>query len=61
MTENNARPRLTLLTEEQKHQVHQNALRLLSATGVRVDSPAVSALLASRLGQGRIDGNIIRH
>jgi hypothetical protein len=28
---------------------------------VRVDSPAVSALLASRLGQGRIDGNIIRH
>lgn len=36
MTENNARPRLTLLTEEQKHQVHQNALHLLSATGVCV-------------------------
>jgi trimethylamine---corrinoid protein Co-methyltransferase len=44
---NNVRPQLKLLNEEQIQQVHDYALRILSETGVRVDSPSV----AERLGQ----------
>jgi len=46
----NARPRLTLLSEEQKRQVHGYALRILATTGVRVDSPRVLRFLEKRLG-----------
>lgn len=42
---NNARPQLTLLNEEQIQQTHQYALRILSETGVRVDSPSVIEML----------------
>jgi trimethylamine--corrinoid protein Co-methyltransferase len=49
-TTHNTRPRLTLLSEEQKHQVHHYALTLLERTGVRVDSPAVLLFLESKLG-----------
>ena len=38
---NNVRPQLTMLNEEQIQQVHHYALRILSETGVRVDSPSV--------------------
>jgi len=38
---NNVRPHLTLLNEEQTQQIHQHALRILSETGVRVDSTSV--------------------
>ena len=38
---NNVRPQLKLLNEEQIQQVHGYALRILSETGVRVDSPSV--------------------
>jgi trimethylamine:corrinoid methyltransferase-like protein len=41
-----ARPQLTLLTEEQKDQVHVWSLRILDEQGVRVDSPAARGLLA---------------
>ena len=47
---NNARPRLTLLSEEQKAQVHGYALRILAETGVRVDSPGVLRFLEGKLG-----------
>ena len=47
---NNARPHLSLLTEEQIHQTHAYALRILSETGVRVDSPNVRELLHRRFG-----------
>jgi trimethylamine--corrinoid protein Co-methyltransferase len=47
---NNARPRLSLLTEEQIHQTHSYALRILADTGVRVDSPSVRTLLHRRFG-----------
>jgi trimethylamine---corrinoid protein Co-methyltransferase len=60
MTLNNVRPRLTLLSEEQKQQTHQYALRILAETGVRVDSPAMLARLAPRVGAKGIDGNIVR-
>lgn len=39
--ENNVRPHLSLLTEEQIAQVHQYALRILAKVGIRVDSPSV--------------------
>ena len=42
---NNVIPRISLLGEEQIQQVHRYALRILSETGVRVDSPAVIELL----------------
>jgi trimethylamine---corrinoid protein Co-methyltransferase len=56
----NARPRLTLLTEEQKQQTHQYALRILADTGVRVDAPAVLARLKPRVGASAIAGNRVR-
>ena len=40
-----AQPHLTLLSEEQKNQVHAWSLRILSETGVRVDSTAARRLL----------------
>ncbi len=49
---NNARPQLTLLNEEQIQQTHQYALRILSETGVRVDSPSVIEML-EKIGAGR--------
>ena len=42
---NNIRPQLKLLNEEQIQQVHGYALRILSETGVRVDSPSVVEML----------------
>jgi trimethylamine---corrinoid protein Co-methyltransferase len=59
MDEKNARPHLTLLTVEQKQQAHRNALRVLSETGVRVDSPGTLALLKSKVGEKVVDGNIV--
>lgn len=47
---NNTRPRLSFLTEEQIHQAHNYALRILAETGVRVDSPAVRELFRQRYG-----------
>jgi len=49
-TINNAVPRLTLLSDEQKAQVHHYALRILARTGVRVDSPGVLRFLEGKLG-----------
>jgi trimethylamine--corrinoid protein Co-methyltransferase len=50
---NNVRPQLRLLTEEQIRQVHSYALRILSETGVRVDSPSVAGRLENT---GQADG-----
>ena len=41
-----SRPQLTLLTGEQRDQVHAWSLRILGEPGVRVDSPAARKLLA---------------
>ena len=56
---NNARPRLTLLSEEQKEQVHSYALRILAGTGVRVDSPGVLRFLEDKLGT-RAKADVLR-
>ncbi len=47
---NNVRPRLTLMTEEQISETHAAALKVLSETGARIDSPSVLALLERKLG-----------
>lgn len=56
---NNVRPSLTLLKEEQIQQVHQYALRILSETGVRVDSPAIIELLR-KTGQVQIEDRNVK-
>ena len=58
-THNNTRPRLTLLSEEQKAQVHTYALAILGRTGVRVDSPGVLRFLEGKLGQ-RAEADVLR-
>lgn len=55
----NTRPRLTLLSEEQKEQVHRYALRILASTGVRVDSPGVLRFLEGVLGT-RAEADVLR-
>ena len=47
---NNVRPHLILMTEEQIQEAHRNTLRVLSETGVRVDSPEILQLLERKLG-----------
>ena len=47
---NNACPRLTLLDNDQIQQIHHYALRILSVTGVRVDSPFLVDLLEKTRG-----------
>ena len=56
---NNVRPHLSLLSPEQIQQVHQYTLRILSETGVRVDSESVIELLR-KTGQVQIDGRNVK-
>jgi len=55
----NVRPKLTLLSAEQIQQIHQYALRILSETGVRVDSPSVVEML-EKTKQVKIQGRSVR-
>ncbi len=56
---NNVRPQLTLLNEEQIQQTHQYALRILSETGVRVDSPSVVEML-KKMKQVEVEGRSVK-
>ena len=56
---NNVLPKLTLLDEEQIQQIHQYALRILSETGVRVDSPSVVEML-EKTGQVQVEGRSVK-
>lgn len=47
---NNVRPKLTMMSEEQIQEAHRNVLKVLSETGVRVDSPDILNLLEWKLG-----------
>ncbi|HCR69823.1 MAG TPA: hypothetical protein DIW23_00135 [Anaerolineae bacterium] len=47
---NNVRPKLTMMSEEQIKEAHQNVLKVLSETGVRIDSPDILNLLERKLG-----------
>jgi trimethylamine--corrinoid protein Co-methyltransferase len=53
---NNVRPHLTLLTEEQKQDIHRYTMKLLATTGVRVDSPSALEMLKKRVGASMVDG-----
>ena len=53
------KPRLTLLTTEQIHQVHAYSLEILATTGVRVDSPRARAVFERALGHAA-DGDRVR-
>jgi trimethylamine---corrinoid protein Co-methyltransferase len=46
---NNVCPQLTMMTEEQIQTAHKNVLKVLSETGVRVDSPEILQLLETKL------------
>lgn len=56
---NNVRPQLKLLSEDQIQQVHQYVLRILSETGVRVNSPSVIEML-ERTGQVEVRERSVR-
>jgi len=56
---NNVRPQLTLMNEEQIQKTHEYTLRVLSETGVRVDSPSVLKLLESKPGM-KVEGRVVR-
>ena len=47
---NNVRPRLTLMNEEQIQEAHRKVLKVLSETGVRVDSPPFCKCSRESLG-----------
>ncbi len=57
---NNVRPRITLLTEEQKHEIHQYVLKILETTGVRVDSPSALEMLKKRVGSSNVEERTVR-
>ena len=57
---NNVRPRLTMLTEEQIQDIHHYTLRILSTTGVRVDSPSALEMLRKKVGDSMVEGRTVR-
>ena len=57
---NNVRPHLRLLTDEQIHDIRQYTLKVLSTTGVRVDSPSALEMLKGRVGDSMVDGRTVR-
>src|SRR5215213_3298907 len=57
---NNVRPQIKMLTEEQIHDIHQYTMKLLSTTGVRVDSPSAVEMLRKKVGSSNIDERTVR-
>jgi len=57
---NNVRPHLTMLTEEQKQDIHQYTLTLLATTGVRVDSPSALEMLKRTVGSSMVEDRTVR-
>lgn len=54
------RPSISVLTEVQIQTIHQDALKILSETGVRVDSPQIIERFRQKAGEKSIDGNRVR-
>jgi len=57
---NNVRPRLALLTEGQKVEIHHYALKVLETTGVRVDSPSALEMLKKKVGSSNVRERTVR-
>jgi trimethylamine---corrinoid protein Co-methyltransferase len=53
-------PRLAVLDEEQIARIHGDSLRILSSTGVRVDSPRARDLLGRAAGPAAVEGSRVR-
>jgi trimethylamine--corrinoid protein Co-methyltransferase len=56
---NNVQPKIKLLSEEQIQQIHRYVLRILSETGMRVDSDVVIEMLR-KTGQVQIQERIVK-
>ena len=57
---NKVLPRLALLTEEQKQEIHEYTLKLLATTGVRVDSLPALKMLEKKLGSSSVEDRTVR-
>ncbi len=57
---NNVRPHLTMLTEEQKQDIHSYTMKLLATTGIRVDSPSVLEMLKKKAGSSMVEEKTMR-
>jgi len=57
---NNVRPHLTMLTEDQKQDIHQYTMKLLATTGVRVDSPSALEMLRKKVGSSNVNDRTVR-
>jgi trimethylamine--corrinoid protein Co-methyltransferase len=49
-----------MLNDEQKQEIHQNTMKLLATTGVRVDSPSAVEMLRKKVGDSNVDGRTVR-
>ncbi len=57
---NNVRPKLTMLTEEQVHEIHNRTMNVLETVGVRVDSPSALEMLKKRVGSLQVKDRSVR-
>ncbi|HLF75207.1 MAG TPA: trimethylamine methyltransferase family protein, partial [Anaerolineales bacterium] len=57
---NNVRPQLSMLTEEQKQEVHRYTMKILEMTGVRVDSPSALEMLRKTVGSSMVEDRTVR-
>jgi trimethylamine--corrinoid protein Co-methyltransferase len=49
-----------MLNDEQKQEIHQNTMKLLATTGVRVDAPSAVEMLRKKVGDSNVDGRTVR-
>ena len=56
---NRIQPKISVLNEEQILKVHQDSLKVLSHTGIRVDSERARAIFSNTIG-GKIHDNMVR-
>ncbi|MFN8412614.1 MAG: trimethylamine methyltransferase family protein [Anaerolineales bacterium] len=57
---NNVRPKITMLTEEQVQEIHNQTLTLLETIGVRVDSPSALEMLKTRVSSSMVNERTVR-
>jgi trimethylamine--corrinoid protein Co-methyltransferase len=53
-------PQLTVLNKPQIKRIHESALKILSTTGVRIDSPTVIQCFVRKAGVKSVSGNCVR-
>lgn len=58
--ENRIRPALSVLSREQREQIHQDSLHILASVGVRVDSGRARQAFARAAGSSAIEGDRVR-